>query len=97
VKCANCASRRFPAVTDDVVRWHLSGFDDRGNPFVMGVYPMLLDETCYFLAVDFDGDAWREGGDGAAAGFFGGVAERNGSGEKFRGSDSPASMLRHSL
>jgi hypothetical protein len=24
----------------------------------MGVYPMLLDETCFFLAVDFDGEAW---------------------------------------
>jgi hypothetical protein len=26
----------------------------------MGVYPMLLDETCYFLAVDFDDDGWQE-------------------------------------
>lgn len=25
----------------------------------MGVYPMLLDETCHFLALDFDGDEWR--------------------------------------
>ena len=24
----------------------------------MGVYPMLLDETCHFLAVDFDGPTW---------------------------------------
>lgn len=34
--------------------------DATGAPFVMGVYPMLLDETCYFLAVDFDGDAWMD-------------------------------------
>lgn len=26
----------------------------------MGVYPMLLDETCFFLAVDFDKQSWRE-------------------------------------
>jgi hypothetical protein len=26
----------------------------------MGIYPMLLDETCYFLAADFDKAAWRE-------------------------------------
>ena len=26
----------------------------------MGVYPMLLDETCYFLAADFDKESWRE-------------------------------------
>jgi superfamily II DNA or RNA helicase/very-short-patch-repair endonuclease len=47
-------------VTDEVIRWHLSGQDDRGRTFVIGVYPMLLDETCYFLAVDFDGDHWQE-------------------------------------
>jgi hypothetical protein len=38
----------------------LSGKDPSGAPFVMGVYPMLLDETCFFLAVDFDGDAWMD-------------------------------------
>jgi len=26
----------------------------------MGVYPMLRDETCFFLAVDFDKSAWQE-------------------------------------
>lgn len=26
----------------------------------MGVYPMLLDETCFFLAADFDKTTWRE-------------------------------------
>jgi len=25
----------------------------------MGIYPMLLDETCFFLAVDFDGETWE--------------------------------------
>ena len=25
----------------------------------MGVYPMLRDETCCFLAVDFNKDTWR--------------------------------------
>jgi hypothetical protein len=27
---------------------------------VIGVYPMLLDETCWFLTVDFDKEAWKE-------------------------------------
>ena len=58
IKCAECPNRGFLAVTDTEIRWHLSGADDRGKPFVMGVYPMLLDETCHFLAVDFDGPAW---------------------------------------
>ncbi len=60
VKCADCPHRRFLAVTDDVVRWHLSGRDDAGQPFVAGVYPMFQDETCFFLAADFDKEAWRE-------------------------------------
>lgn len=32
----------------------------RGNPFVAGVYPLLLDDTCGFLAVDLDGEHWIE-------------------------------------
>jgi superfamily II DNA or RNA helicase len=47
-------------VTDEVVRWHLSGRDGRGKDFILGVYPMLLDETCFFLAVDFDGSDWKK-------------------------------------
>ena len=54
VKCADCQHRSFFPVTDDVIRWHLSGRDDAGRDFVMGVYPMLQDETCFFLAADFD-------------------------------------------
>ncbi len=48
IECSECKHRRFLSVTDDVVRWHLSGHDDSGKAFVMGVYPMLLDETCFF-------------------------------------------------
>ena len=59
-KCSECPNRRFLPVTDEVVRWHLSGHDNLGRPFVLGVYPMLLDETCFFLAADFDGAAWQE-------------------------------------
>src|ERR1700690_3201668 len=58
IKCAECPNQCFLDVTDEVVRQHLSGRDSQGREFIMGVYPMLLDETCYFLAVDFDGDTW---------------------------------------
>lgn len=58
VKCSDCKHQKFVSVSDTVVKWHLTGRNDAGNPFVMGMYPMLPDETCYFLAVDFDGDAW---------------------------------------
>lgn len=60
IKCAECPHRRFLPVTDEVIRWHLSGSDNDGQPFVAGVYPMLLDETCFFLAVDFDKTGWLE-------------------------------------
>jgi superfamily II DNA or RNA helicase/very-short-patch-repair endonuclease len=58
VKCAACPNRKLLPVTDKVIRHHLSGVDERGRPFTIGVYPMLLDETCHFLALDFDGDEW---------------------------------------
>ena len=60
IKCAECAHRRFLPVTDDVIRWHLSGVDADGQPFVAGVYAMLQDETTFFLAVDFDKQGWRD-------------------------------------
>ncbi|MEZ0387468.1 MAG: DEAD/DEAH box helicase family protein [Verrucomicrobium sp.] len=60
IKCSECNNQRFLNLSEEVVRWHLSGKDDVGQDFVLGVYPMLLDETCCFLAVDFDGDAWKE-------------------------------------
>lgn len=60
IKCSDCLHQRWLPVTDEVVRWHLSGRDAQSRPFVMGVYPMLRDETCHFLAIDFDRDRWQE-------------------------------------
>ena len=60
IKCTECPHRRFLPLTDEVIRWHLSGQDDDGRNFVLGVYPMLEDETCFFLATDFDKSTWRE-------------------------------------
>ncbi len=60
VKCATCQHRQFLPVTDDVIHQHLVGTDARGGDFVAGVYPMLLDETCYFLAIDLDKSGWRD-------------------------------------
>lgn len=52
VKCAECSHRQFLPVTDQVIHDHLAGVH------TIGVYPLLKDETCRFLAVDFDGDDW---------------------------------------
>ena len=60
IKCAECQHRRFLPVTDDVIRWHLSGEDEHRQPFVAGVYPLRLDESCYFLAADFDKANWQD-------------------------------------
>ena len=60
IKCPACANRHLLPVTDDVVRQHLSGVDNLGRDFVMGLYPLLADETCYLLAVDLDGDGWQQ-------------------------------------
>ncbi len=60
VKCADCPHRRFLPMTDEVIRRHLLGRDEQGRDFVAGIYPMLLDETCFFLAVDFDKGTWQQ-------------------------------------
>src|SRR6201998_48689 len=60
IKCSDCPHQRFLPVTDDVIRWHLQGHDDHSRDFVIGVYPMLLDETCFSLAADFDKTTWQD-------------------------------------
>ena len=48
VSCSKCANKLYSALDEHVIEDHL-----RGN-IVAGIYPMLPDETCYFLAMDFD-------------------------------------------
>ncbi len=63
VKCANCDYREFQPVTEVIIRNHLLGHDpDKGyqSDFTIGVYPLLPDETCRFLAADFDKTTWKE-------------------------------------
>jgi hypothetical protein len=54
VKCGECPNQAFPSVDDQAILAHLKG------KHVLGVYPLLRDETCWFLAVDFDKHAWAE-------------------------------------
>jgi superfamily II DNA or RNA helicase len=63
IKCGECSNQAFIPVSDDVIASHLRGNDFRGridSDFVAGVYPLLFDETCWFLAVDFDGGSWAQ-------------------------------------
>src|SRR5579863_3770298 len=59
VKCSACPNQAFQAVDEVPIERHLRGTDTNGAPFVMGVYPMLADNTCSFLAADFDEGEWR--------------------------------------
>lgn len=47
-------TRQLLSLTDDALHNHLSG------KITIGVYPLLPDETCWFLAVDFDQQMWRQ-------------------------------------
>jgi superfamily II DNA or RNA helicase len=51
--CGDCHSQDFRHVSDDEIARHLRGEQ------IMGVYPLMPDDTCWFLAVDFDGDEWQ--------------------------------------
>ncbi len=61
-KCGSCPNRELLPLTPAVVRDHLRGEreEERGREFVVGIYPLLADETCWFVALDFDGPAWKE-------------------------------------
>lgn len=60
VKCGECPNQAFVRLDDHVLRAHLTGQapEDAKKAFTAGVYPMLPDETCWFLAVDFDKKCW---------------------------------------
>ncbi len=54
VKCGDCNQRQLLPVTDQVIYDHLAGKQ------TIGVYPLLSDDSCKFLAADFDEADWRE-------------------------------------
>jgi len=52
--CAKCNNNRYIPMSDEVIRDHVLG------KHTVGIYPLLQDETCWFLAADFDKDGWQE-------------------------------------
>ncbi len=60
VKCGECPHQAFIPPSDEIIERHLRGGDPRSGDFVAGVYPLLSDETCWFLAADFDKEAWAD-------------------------------------
>ncbi len=49
IKCNKCQNRQHVPLSDNVIYDHLSGKQ------TIGVYPLLPEDLCWFLAVDFDG------------------------------------------
>lgn len=54
IKCSDCHYRQLAPLTDAVIYDHLAGKQ------TIGVFPLLSDDTCYFLAVDFDEAEWQK-------------------------------------
>ena len=54
VKCGQCNNREFLPLSDNVIYDHLVG------KHTIGVYPLLADDTCWFLAADFDKKSWMK-------------------------------------
>jgi superfamily II DNA or RNA helicase len=54
IKCGECPNQAFLPVGDQVILDHLQGHH------VVGVYPLLTDETCWLLAIDLDKASWME-------------------------------------
>ena len=52
IKCSRCNRQRYSPLDEAAVEKHLRG------EMIIGIYPMALDETCRFLAIDFDKDGW---------------------------------------
>jgi hypothetical protein len=54
IKCADCSHRQLIPLTDQTLHDHLAGRHTVGR-----VYPLLPDDSCHFLAVDFDEADWQ--------------------------------------
>ncbi len=54
IKCSLCDCRSYLPLDDEVLKEHLKGYK------TVGIFPMLMDESCLFLAIDFDGESWQD-------------------------------------
>ncbi|WP_343216069.1 TOTE conflict system archaeo-eukaryotic primase domain-containing protein [Collimonas antrihumi] len=53
IKCSDCGNRLLIPLSDSIIYDHLAG------EHTVGVYALLTDDSCHFLAVDFDEAEWR--------------------------------------
>ena len=53
IPCSKCENKSYASLDEEIIENHL-----RGN-IVVGIYPLYPDETCWFLAIDFDEADWQ--------------------------------------
>ncbi len=53
IKCSDCNHRQLLPLTQDVIYSHLTGQK------VIGIYPLMENDLCRFLAIDFDKADWK--------------------------------------
>ncbi len=53
IKCSECPNQKYKALDDPTIYDHLAG------KLVVGLYPLLTDNTCHLIAADFDKDGWQ--------------------------------------
>jgi len=56
ISCSDCKNRKYIPLDEKTVENHLRGVEN----FVAGIYPLLPDDTCWFLAIDFDETGWQK-------------------------------------
>jgi len=54
VRCSACPNRELLPFDESAISKHLNG------SLVVGIYPLLDGDACYFLAVDFDKEGWQD-------------------------------------
>jgi superfamily II DNA or RNA helicase len=53
-KCRDCRDQKYATISDFYIEQHLRGHK------TYGIYPLLKDNTSYFVAADFDGKKWEK-------------------------------------
>jgi hypothetical protein len=54
ISCNDCQYKSYIPVSDQIIRDHIQG------KHIIGVYPLLPDDSTWFLAVDFDKTTWQD-------------------------------------
>lgn len=58
IKCSDCTNRVYSELTTEEIYKHLSKNATEND--VIGIYPMLKDETTNFVVIDFDDENWQQ-------------------------------------